>query len=466
MGFDEDWGRSVMDVTMGAKPSYMKADVMIGSRTAEREAVKGSVQGLQISGGQARSLDLVAANDFKLFATDWELRCSRLTGLGAWQFMNPIVDSVSLGRAFHGAFPTFPVIGHYGLIRAELVIAPKEALEKLQKQRPGAYATPPDALQVLLGWGVPCYVYDGRVPPDGADRLEHGGVFYVNVVTNPMGRVLRCPGGRTRDDSIEDSDPTIFLLVASLLARVGARVAGKLIKSLVRRVKLKLDERAAMRAVAELEREELEEFTAARAKWLRGEAEVLKGGLDAATQTALEQAKEVMPRVMNRIVDGSSNLVKPVEFKVFHRTMQEEGFSLYEADTFGPEGGYQLFYRKGNVVARFKTKGNAPGAPARVGDPHISFSLTDGQALKWENDLAKINAQGKLRPKMIVEADKMPRMNVDMIEKGTRPYWYVEDRSLTKAGQDAWANATHFNTPAGFRWDGLEEIIAPVLRRR
>jgi hypothetical protein len=279
MGYEEDLWRSVTDITSGAAPAYMKSDVMIGSREVEREAVKGSVQGTQMSGGLSRPLDLVAADSFKRFATDWELRCSLLTGDGGFRYMHPIVDSVAVSKNAFMNLPMFPVIGHYGLIRAELVSVPTAALQKLAKERPGVFGIPPDALQVLLGWRVPCYVYDGGMPPDGADTLERGGVFSVNVITNPMGRILRCPGGRPRDDSIEESDPSMFFAVASLIAKVGARVAGKMIKSLIRRASVKLDERAAMRAVAELEREELEAFASAQARWVRGEAEVLKADL-------------------------------------------------------------------------------------------------------------------------------------------------------------------------------------------
>lgn len=432
-------GRSLMDVTKFAKDAYQKSDMVLGSRQVDRQATPGSVQGFQSVGDNFREVDLWDyQHTFVSFATDWELKNSILTGSG--RNMRPVVD------ASPSLFGAFPVVAHHGRVMAERVVAPTEWIQQFVARR--GWKWPAEMLDELLTEEhTPAFVTDLH-PPEGYTPLENGNVHYLTVVTNPVGRIKRRLGSSLRDQSLEASHPDLVLGVGLLVVKAGVHLAGKMIRSII----VRSQKRAAASTA-----QELEDVAAARARWRRGEVEgveVIKGGLDPAAKTALDQLRETMPRVMARILNGSTKMIRPTNIRDLHRIMKEEGFTLFKVDKFGPEGGFQMFYRKGNIVARLKTKGNAGGV--RVGEPHVSFSLTDGGALHWENDIAKISAAGKVRPKMIVE-EVVPTSNM-----GARPFWYVEQQGVTKQALDAWGSATHFPAPSSFNWDGLHEIMGAL----
>lgn len=58
-----------------------------------------------------------------------------------------------------------------------------------------------------------------------------------------------------------------------------------------------------------------------------------------------------------------------------------EQFGLIKAEPYGPPGGYQLFWSKGNVLARFKTIGEARGP--RANRPHLSLGFNLTMAGAW-----------------------------------------------------------------------------------
>jgi hypothetical protein len=183
------------------------------------------------------------------------------------------------------------------------------------------------------------------------------------------------------------------------------------------------------------------------------------GGVASWEATELDVIRGTMQSVMSRLINGGANTIKELRFREFHKALTASGFKLVKAESFGPAGGYQLFYQSGRVFARFKTLGDKAGP--RTGMTHVSFSLTDGKALLWENDIGKFTKYGRLAPKNLVPLEKF---DPTITEVGKRHFWYVIDSEYTSAAGDAWANSTHFSAPRGFDLSGVDEVIKTIQK--
>ncbi|MBL8233030.1 MAG: hypothetical protein JNL98_31315 [Bryobacterales bacterium] len=175
----------------------------------------------------------------------------------------------------------------------------------------------------------------------------------------------------------------------------------------------------------------------------------------------LQAIRASMQRVMGEVIDSGTGTIKALNIRELDKVLRQHGFTLFQAQHFGPEGSYQLFYRNGRVVARVKTLGDAGGP--RAGVTHTSFSVGDGWGLRWEHDIAKITKDGGLAPKNIVSLDDWAKNNMGKSQNiGSRNFWYVVRKDHSREVGDAWANSTHFNAPKGFGLDGVQEIVKNV----
>ncbi|MBI4906943.1 MAG: hypothetical protein HY820_25165 [Acidobacteria bacterium] len=424
----ELYHRSFLDVTNNARTKH---NMFVGKETYERQAVANSVPGYQWLPKAFRPIDLFAkaGQNFKLRCTSWEERCSTLIGpgLAGHTRMQPVVDQ-------RGTPAGLPVIAHYGVVDGQHIIAPSQYVRQ---------GDPQLMVQKLLEQDIPVFVTSGQYPNAGAwSSITDMGIYRFTLLTDLEGRVIAEFGSHLKDDSIVSVDPFALLAVGSLIVSLGKGVGERLILAMTR----KSAQKQATRTLTAIEK--------AKKNW--GQAEVLDGGAKGAAST-IEIARQTMQRAMPQIVDQATNKIAFKTFQQFHNAMQKAGFKVIKVEKFGPDGGYQVFYQNGNVVGRFKTLGDAGGP--RMGQTHISFSLTDGKGLQWMNDMAKFNANGKLAPKNIVDPKKFdPAKDF----QGNPHRFPVVDSKFDIKVVDSWANSTHFNTPAGFDLRGVGDVVRRI----
>lgn len=192
------------------------------------------------------------------------------------------------------------------------------------------------------------------------------------------------------------------------------------------------------------------ERTIAKAKF-----RVIEGGLPSSTMTPLQIAVVTARGIMGKVVSPETNRIKVPSVERLHATLKAEGFKLVKVENWGPDGGKQLFYTKGNVLVRFKTLGDAKGP--RANQPHLSAGYNDGKGFDWQNDMAKFGATGKVEPKVISDPAKFDPKG-DFQGNPHKFVLLLSDFQMKVA--DAWANRTHFNAPANFDMSGLSKVLA------
>lgn len=192
------------------------------------------------------------------------------------------------------------------------------------------------------------------------------------------------------------------------------------------------------------------ERTIARAKF-----RVIEGGLPSSSMTPLQIAVVTARGIMGKVVSPETNRIKVPSIERLHATLKADGFKLVKVEDWGPQGGKQLFYTKGNVLVRFKTLGDAKGP--RANQPHLSAGYNDGKGFDWQNDMAKFGASGKVEPKVISDPAKFDPKG-DFQGNPHKFVLLLSDFQMKVA--DAWANRTHFNTPASFDMSGLPRVLA------
>ncbi len=192
------------------------------------------------------------------------------------------------------------------------------------------------------------------------------------------------------------------------------------------------------------------ERTVAKAKF-----RVIEGGLPSSTMTPLQIAVTTARSLLTKVVAPESNLLKVASIERLHATLKAEGFKLVKVEAWGPPGGKQLFYTKGNVLVRFKTLGDAKGP--RANQPHLSAGYNDGKGFDWQNDMAKFGATGKVEPKVMTDPAKFdPKADF----QGNPHKFVVLLRDFQIKAVDAWAGRTHFNVPAKFDMSALSRVVA------
>ncbi|MCZ2156509.1 MAG: hypothetical protein LC114_21830 [Bryobacterales bacterium] len=190
---------------------------------------------------------------------------------------------------------------------------------------------------------------------------------------------------------------------------------------------------------------------------------VINGGVGPEQASVITRVSRFTRSLMPKIVDQSSKMVRFGSFMELDSTLRSNGFRLTSVKEWGPPGGEQLFYERGNVCCRVKTKGDNSGKRERI--PHISFGVNDGVGTAWYNDIAKVRYDGKLTAKLETPLAKYERFEKD----GVTPQRYVSITGGRVPGnhellQDAWAHDCHFNLSAHFNWAGLDATLRGVQR--
>jgi hypothetical protein len=194
---------------------------------------------------------------------------------------------------------------------------------------------------------------------------------------------------------------------------------------------------------------------------------VINGGIGPESVGLIQRSLMVTRRVMPRLVDPGSKLVRLTSFTKLHETLVQEGFRLTEAKPWGPQGGQQLFYERQNICVRVKTMGDKAGP--RANQAHISMGVNDGLGTAWTNDLAKVTAEGKLTAKLDIPHDKFnPFETITDPNNPTLQRFVGIIKEADAAGgqqkMDAWGKSCHFNMPGNFQWTGLDGVLRSVPR--
>lgn len=193
--------------------------------------------------------------------------------------------------------------------------------------------------------------------------------------------------------------------------------------------------------------------------------QVVTGGVGPDQVSLLSRVSQTTRRIMPQVVDRSTLLVRFRRFQDLHDFLVSEGFRLTTVSEWGPAGGKQLFYERGNICCRIKTMGDKAGP--RAGKPHISFGINDGMGTRWWNDLAKVDADGKLTFKALTTPQRFSPTETITDPANPTPQRFIgiqgglDPRDPAAVG-DAWANNCHFNMPDGFDWAGLEQALQAV----
>src|SRR5689334_2509035 len=209
--------RSFLDVTQYARAAYDKPDTLIGDSHVDRQPVSGSTQGYQLLAKALRPVDLYPkpGQNFKLYATGWEQRCSDLIDGTSGTTLAPVVDS---NRNPMG----YPVIAHYGVVRAERIVVPRKYVHSL--------GVSIHSVAELVEQGIPAFVTNVDYPNVGGwGPLENGGVYRYTVLTDVEGAILAQLDSHLRDDSIVEADPFLYIALGSLLVDLGAAIGRRIV---------------------------------------------------------------------------------------------------------------------------------------------------------------------------------------------------------------------------------------------
>jgi hypothetical protein len=175
----------------------------------------------------------------------------------------------------------------------------------------------------------------------------------------------------------------------------------------------------------------------------------------------LQRAKAVAESVLSKVLSPGSATMRCHSISELHQAFTQEGFRLVRAEPYGPQGGYQLFWRKGNVLARFKTMGESGGPRANV--PHLSIAYNDGNGFAWQNDLGKFTYDGRVAAKVISENNPATGRIFNPTDfQGNPQKFALIPANWNLAEVDAWAARTHFNAPHGFNLNDLPQILRQV----
>jgi hypothetical protein len=119
-----------------------------------------------------------------------------------------------------------------------------------------------------------------------------------------------------------------------------------------------------------------------------------------------------------------------------HGDLRVLGLRLVAREKYGPEAGFMLFYAKGRVLVRIKTRGGQPR-----GSPHLTVSMVAGTMNEfgqsdYSDDLGKFHLSGGL-------------VNPDPIDKKRKGIRRAKgfDHQVAKSRTQMWADATHFDFP-------------------
>jgi hypothetical protein len=171
----------------------------------------------------------------------------------------------------------------------------------------------------------------------------------------------------------------------------------------------------------------------ARARWGIGQGVpiVYAGTGDGALfDDARSTARGLMPQLVS--LDG---IVRKTTLAELDSLLTSFGLKEIDDQPYNPPG-RQLFYSRGRLLIRIKTRGNPPNASYRANQPHLSVSLMkDGEDTSFAAEMVKFSPEGKAQPKST--------------GKGTLflPVTGTAGNVRFRGDAEAWAKSTHFNFP-------------------
>jgi hypothetical protein len=187
---------------------------------------------------------------------------------------------------------------------------------------------------------------------------------------------------------------------------------------------------------------------------------VIHGGIGPEQTGMLQRTLMITKRVMPKLVNPQTKLVKVKNILELDQILRQEGFQLTAVQEFGPPGGKQLFYQRGNLCVRIKTMGDRGGP--RANTPHISMGVNDGLGTAWYNDLAKVGADGRLTFKAQTTAEGFKPIDHD-----GNPQRFISILGGKTKGNpteinDSWGQNCHFNLDTAFSLTGLDVLARTV----
>ena len=180
--------------------------------------------------------------------------------------------------------------------------------------------------------------------------------------------------------------------------------------------------------------------------------QLIETEIDPAIARDLEVARQNVMRVLPQIVDQTGRMI-PGSLRQLDETLTGAGFRLIRADDYGPNAGatgFQLFYRMGQVLIRFKTTGENRGP--RQGIAHLSAGYYDGKGMTFDNDIAKFTVDGT------IVAKTQAALNNPNRTSAPSP-WTLLRADFDGPLMDAWAARCHFNAGPNFNLGGLVDIV-------
>jgi hypothetical protein len=111
-----------------------------------------------------------------------------------------------------------------------------------------------------------------------------------------------------------------------------------------------------------------------------------------------------------------------------------------KAKDYNPPG-RMLYYQRGRLLVRIKTKGNPPKAKYRENQPHLSVGLMkDDQDTGFQAEVVKFSPTGRARPKST---------NAKSGERTLLPVTGTVNNPKYDGDEGLWASSTHFDFPRG-----------------
>lgn len=183
--------------------------------------------------------------------------------------------------------------------------------------------------------------------------------------------------------------------------------------------------------------------------------QLIETEIDPAIARDLEVARQDVMRVLPQLVDQTGRMI-PGSLRQLDETLTNAGYRLIRADDYGPNAGstgFQLFYRMGRVLIRFKTTGENRGP--RQGIAHLSAGYFDGKGMQFDNDVVKFTVDGT------VVAKTQAALNNPNRTSAPSP-WTLLRADFDGPLMDAWAARCHFNAGPNFNLGGLTELVRRI----
>jgi hypothetical protein len=147
-----------------------------------------------------------------------------------------------------------------------------------------------------------------------------------------------------------------------------------------------------------------------------------------------EDARKTVHGLMPQLV-GLDGVVLKTKLAELNKLLTDFGLQKTAEEDYNPPG-RQLFYKKGRLLVRIKTKGNPPEARYRANQPHLSVGLMrDTVDTSFQAEMVKFSPLGRARPK------STGRSTFLLPVTGTR------EHPTYSGDADEWGRMTHFNFP-------------------